>query len=430
MPITRRTFFAGASTAAGVLAVPSVLRAQSAETELVVHYSNAQVFNDLMAAIAKTFQAEHPSIKVTLRVPDVGYEEILQRNLRDAITNTLPDVAFHGLSRQRSLEERGIPVDLKPFMDADAETKTLGFSPTLLSMGQIGTKQVGIGFSISTPLLYYNPDLVKAAGGDPEKLPTSWDEVIKLAAAIHDPAKSTTGMFYDWTISGNWGWQALVRSFGGSILSEDETKVAFTDARGRDAMRTLQRMVVEGKMPDINLATSVQDMAAGRLGITMQSAALITMFTREINDRFKLVCGRYPMSAPNGRIPAGGNAAMMFTKNPAKQKAAWEFIKFATGPRGATMMVNATGYMPATTIPAEREDMLAKFYREHPNHMVSVGQQDVITGWYAFPGQNALRITDVIKDNLQTVVARRGDADPTNEAMGAAVQRLLPTATR
>ena len=34
MPITRRTFFAGASTAAGVLAAPSVLRAQSAETEL------------------------------------------------------------------------------------------------------------------------------------------------------------------------------------------------------------------------------------------------------------------------------------------------------------------------------------------------------------------------------------------------------------
>jgi multiple sugar transport system substrate-binding protein len=94
------------------------------------------------------------------------------------------------------------------------------------------------------------------------------------------------------------------------------------------------------------------------------------------------------------------------------------------------MMVNATGYMPATTIPAQREDMLAKFYREHPNHMVSVSQQDVITGWYAFPGQNALRITDVIKDHLQTVVARRGEADAVNQDMGTAVQRLLPTAAR
>ncbi len=69
---------------------------------------------------------------------------------------------------------------------------------------------------------------------------------------------------------------------------------------------------------------------------------------------------------------------------------------------------------------------MAKFYRENPNHLVSIKQQDVITGWYAFPGQNALRITDVINDHLQSVVAKRGDAEATNESMGKAVQALLP----
>ncbi len=134
--------------------------------------------------------AKNPKIKVTLRAPEQGYEEILQRNLRDAITNNLPDVAFHGLNRQRTLEERNIPVDLKTFMDADPQTKELGFSPSLLSLGQVGGKQTGIGFSLSTPILYYNADLVKAAGGDPDKLPSTWDDVLKLAAAMHDPAKN------------------------------------------------------------------------------------------------------------------------------------------------------------------------------------------------------------------------------------------------
>ncbi len=90
------------------------------------------------------------------------------------------------------------------------------------------------------------------------------------------------------------------------------------------------------------------------------------------------------------------------------------------------MMVNATGYMPATTIPAEREDMLAKFYRDNPNHLVSIKQQDVITGWYAFPGQNALRITDVINDHLQTVVAKRGEAGCNAREHGQGRQDLLP----
>lgn len=45
---------------------------------------------------------------------------------------------------------------------------------------------------------------------------------------------------------------------------------------------------------------------------------------------------------------------MIFTKDKAKQEAAWKFIKFACGPEGGTMMVRATGYMPASTIPAQR----------------------------------------------------------------------------
>lgn len=426
MQINRRAMLKGVAATAGTLASPSFLRAQSAGTEIQVQYSIPVLFKDLMENVVREFMAKNPSIRVTLRAPELGYEEIMQRNLRDAVTNQLPDVAFHGLNRQRTLDERGIPVDLKAFMDADPATKELGYSPSLLSLGQTGGKQTGIGFALSTPILYYNADLVKTAGGDPERLPSSWDEVIRLAAAIHDPGQTRTGMFYDWTITGNWGWQALVRSHGGTFLDEGETRVAFTEEPGRRAMQALRRFVDEGRMPDIKADTAFQDFFAGRLGISMQSTAQLGRYNREIGSRFRLVCGRYPLSAGNARLPAGGNVAMMFAKDPARQKAAWEFIKFATGPQGATMMVNATGYMPATTVPAEREDMLARFYRENPNHLVSIRQQDVLTGWYAFPGQNALRITDVINDHLQTVVAKRGEADATNESMGRAVQALLP----
>ncbi len=426
MTTTRRDFLVGASVLGGTLAMPAYLRAQSSEVEISVQYSSPNLFKELKENIVRAFMAENPSIKVTLRSPEAGYEEIMQRNLRDVVTNSLPDVAFHGLNRQRTLEERRIPVDLKPFMDADPQTKDLGFSPALLSLGQTGGKQTGIGFALSTPILYYNADLVKAAGGDPDKLPSSWDEVIKLASAMHDAAQNRTGMFYDWTITGNWAWQALVLSHGGRFLDESETKVMFTEEPGRKAVTVLRRLVEEGKMPDIKPDTAFQDMFGGRMGIMMQSTAQLGRFNREIGGRFRLVCGRYPLSAANPRLPAGGNVAMMFTKQEAKQKAAWEFIKFACGPKGATMMVNATGYMPATTIPAQRDDMLGEFYRKNPNHLVSIRQQDVLTGWYAFPGQNALRITDVINDSLQTIVAKRGEALAVNDSMGQAVQALLP----
>jgi len=423
-PIHRRRFLAQLGAAA--LAAPAVVRAQNAAVELTVAYSIPVLFKDLMENLAKAFMAQHPNVRLTLRAPEEGYEQIMQRNLRDAITNTLPDVAFHGLNRQRTLLERNIPVDLKPFMDADPATRELGFSPTLLSLGQVGGRQTGIGFALSTPILYYNTQLVKEAGGNPDRLPTSWDEVIKLAAAISDPAKNRHGLFFDWTITGNWSWQGLVFSHGGSMLNADESRVAFGEAPGQQAMRVLRRMVDEGRMPDIRPDTMFQDFFAGRMGISMQSTAQLGRYNREIGGRFALQCARYPVTAANGRLPAGGNVAMMFTKDAAKQKAAWDFIKFACGPVGGTMMVKATGYMPATTVPAQRKDMLADFYATNPNHLISIRQQDVITGWYAFPGQNALRITDVINDHLQTVVARKDGADAVLARMAADVQNLIP----
>jgi multiple sugar transport system substrate-binding protein len=425
-PITRRRFALGAAGAATALAAPAVVRGQTSAVELSIAYSIPVLFKDLMESVVREFVAQNPNVKVTLRAPEEGYEQIMQRNLRDAITNTLPDIAFHGLNRQRTLLERAIPVDLKPFMESDPQTRSLGFSPSLLSLGQVGSVQTGIGFAMSTPILYFNTQMVKEAGGNPDKLPASWDEVARLAAAMHDPAKNRTGMFFDWTITGNWSWQGLVFSHGGTMLSPDEGRVAFGEEPGRQAMRVLRRLVDDGRMPDIRPETMFQDFFAGRMGMSMQSTAQLGRYNREIGDRFALKCARYPLSSSQARVPAGGNVAMMFTKDRAKQRAAWDFIKFACGPTGATMMVKATGYMPGTTVPAQRKDMLADFYAANPNHLISIQQQDVITGWYAFPGQNALRITDVINDHLQTVVARRDVPDTVLAKMTADVQGLIP----
>ena len=412
--------------AAPLLAAPLHARAQSQPVEITAQYSIPELFRGLMEEVSAAFMRQSPGIRVTWRAPEQGYEEILQRNLRDAITRQLPDVAFHGLNRQRTLMEREIPVDLRPFMQADAQTPSLGYSESLLSLGQVGQVQTGIGFALSTPILYYNAELVRRAGGSPASLPGTWEGVAELARAIHGSAENVNGLFFDWTITGNWAWQALVFSHGGRMLDAEERRVAFADEPGQRGIRALRMLVDQGRMPDIRPQTAFADFFSGRLGISMQSTAQLGRYNREIGGRFPLVCGRFPIPGPNPRLPAGGNVAMMFTRDAQKQRAAWEFIKFATGPLGATMMVNATGYMPATTIPAEREDMLARFYRENPNHLVTFRQQDVITGWYAFPGQNALRITDTVNDHLQSVVARRAEPEAALRQMAQDVQALLP----
>ena len=59
-------------------------------------------------------------------------------------------------------------------------------------------------------------------------------------------------------------------------------------------------------------------------------------------------------------------------------------------------------------------------------HRVAIGQLPSMTAWYAFPGENGLKITDVIKDHLQSVV--NGSAKPADalKKMTSDTQALLP----
>lgn len=424
MTTTRRTILKGSAASAALLAAPLVARAQS-NVELTVQYPAPNLFQKMHEEMKARFEAKHPNVRLTFRAPYENYEDGLQKALRDAITRSLPDVSYHGVNRQRTLLERDIPVDLTPFIKADAEWASLGFTDQMLDLGRIGGRQTGIGTAMSTPILYVNVDMLARAGINPDAL-TSWDAVIRAGAAMDRPADNIRGFFFNWPITGNWSWQGLVFSHGGRMLTEDESRVAFGEQPGERSIALLRRFVDEGKMADLKAETAFADFFAGRLGIMMESTAQLARVTREIGGRFRLRTVRYPIAVEGGRIPAGGKVAMMFTKDPAKQKAAFDYIKFVTGPEGATIMVNNTGYMPSTALPGQREDMLAKFYRENPNWNTTLQQLPVMTGWYAFPGQNALKITDVINDHLQTVVNRSKEPLPTLRQMTADVQALLP----
>ncbi len=221
-------------------------------------------------------------------------------------------------------------------------------------------------------------------------------------------------------------WQALVFSNGGTMLTADEKKVAFDGPAGKTAINTLGRMVTEGTMRDVAQTVALQDFTSGTMGVWGHSTSRLGGVTKQVGDKFKLLTGPFP-TQPDGRLPLGGNVAMLFAKDPAKQKAAWEYIKFATGPVGATMMVQATGYFPSALAAADDPKLLKPYYEKNPNHLVAIRQLPKSTGWYAFPGDNGIKITDVIKDHLQSVVAQKAKPDAVLPQMSKDVQALLPS---
>lgn len=395
-------------------------------TEIVVQYPYGDVFNETHRRIAEAFAAEHPDIKVTFRAPYKDYEDATQRILREAMTGTGPDVTFQALNRVRALADKKVAVPLDDFVAAEKNFDAEGFHQAMFDAGSIGGKIYGVPFAVSLPIAYFNLDLVKLAGGDPAALPTTWDGVISLAAKIEGVKPGIHGMVAEWPISGNWLFQALVFDNGGTMMNGDETRVAFDGEAGRKAIGTLARMVTETKTPNISGNDMRTAFAAGQVGVLLTTTAYVNTLTKQIGDRFTMKTSPFPGLVPGvSRLPAGGNVMMITATDPAKRKAAWELVKFWTGAQGGAIMVENTGYMAPNKKAADR---LADFYARNPNQFTAVAQLPYLTNWYAFPGANGLKITDVIKDRLQSVMdgSRTSEADAVLTDMASDVQALLP----
>lgn len=396
-----------------------------AKVVLEVIYPYASLFKGVHEEIAKRFMGANPDIEIRFQAPAEDYEDATQRVLRGAVTGKMPDVAYHGLNRIRIFVERGLAVPLDPLIRAESDWSAMGYRAEMVALGKISEKSYGLPFSVSTPVLYVNDELVRKANHDPNNFPKSWPEIIEVGKGISALSSGIAGVHIEYTITGNWMFQALLFSHGGSLLTADEKKVALDSEAGLNALRVLHRAGDAG-MLDLTSAQARAGFVAGRIGVLADSTAFLGTVTRQVGDRFPFRTAEFPVPHPNGKLPAGGNVAMIFSKDPAKQKAAWEYVKFATGPIGQTLMVQMTGYMPSNEIAINDPNLLGAFYKSNPNHMTSIRQLPFMTAWYAFPGENALKITDVIKDHLQTVVARTRTPEDALKAMATDVQVLLP----
>lgn len=397
-----------------------------AETSITVQYPYAELFDGTAKETLAAFQALHPDIKVTFRTPYKEYEDASQSVLREAVTGSMPDVTFQGLNRVRILADKNLALPLDSFIAAEKDFSAEGYHQGMLSAGTVNGKVYGLPYAISLPVVYYNLDLVKKAGGDPANLPTTWDGVIALAKKINALGNGVDGIAVNWPVTGNWMWQAMVFANGGTMMNADETKITFNEQAGQKAIKLLARLVTEAHSPNLSSNDMGASFAAGNLGMFVSTTSSLNVMTKQVAGKFELKTAAYPEVTPGvSKLPAGGNVAMITAKDPEKQKAAWTFLKFWCGPQGGTIMVKTTGYMAPNNKAAAS---LADYYAANPNQYTAVAELPYFTGWYAFPGQNGLKITDVIKDRLQSVMdgSRANEPEKVLADMTADVQALLP----
>jgi len=372
--------------------------------------------------LAAAFEKENPDIRVNLDVSQIDQLSIVQQTLRAAVINDLPDVSFQGFNYLRMLTDRNLLVPLDGFIKNDPTWNTELYPPSLVSTGRVGGISYGLGVGLSFPIIFYNKGLVSRAQGGGSQLPTSWDAILALAGKIQAQNPGMLGL----SIRDNsFMFQGLIGSFGGTMMNASESDITFTDKAGRQAFQLLHRIGEAGQAKvAMTRPQSRQAFVGGRTAIIIDSSSSLSSF--EAEGRFEIGTAALPLSASDATLPAAGVAAVMLTKNAARQAAAWRFMKFVVGAEGQNIVATKTGYVPANESAIKAPAALAAYYVEHSNMKAALDSVAIARGWYAFPGENAGRIDTLIEDSLGEVLRLRQPPERALDQLAKDVKGMLP----
>jgi multiple sugar transport system substrate-binding protein len=411
----------------GALAISLPIGSAAAQQRLELKLTTSPtIFDAAYKKVIDRFEAAHPDIKINVISSVRDFDEIVQQTLRAGLIGDLPDVSIQGSNRVQPLAERGFVVPLEPLIKNDPTWSSFGFSPAATEIGKVRGQVYALGIGFSTPILLYNVDLVRRAGADPDNLPKDWPGAIELARKIAATGPDTVGGLFQYGSSGNWTFLALLESFGGAMATADDKAIAFDSPAGLKALQVLRAFGEAGQSKaDMTREQARQAFASGKLGFMIDASSFLAAAERQAAGRFPIRVAPMPIPSAEGRIPAAGAAIVLFAMDPARQQAAWKFMKFFAGAEAQTIIAKDINLVPVNQTAISDPAYLGDFYKERPNAAVSVSQASIAGPWYSFPGANSVKITSVIADYLSVVVRLRQSPEEAMAGMKRDVEALL-----
>lgn len=387
--------------------------------------ASASAGADATRELIADFEAQNPNIKVeTVAVPS---NEIVTRLQADLAAGQQPDVAqlvFRDLYYIAS--DLGANA-LEDMAGAEGYAELVdGLIPRGVDLGKIDGKTYGLAYTFSTPVLFYNADLFRAAGLDPDKPPRTWDEVAAAGKAIVE-ATDAEGFFpgaYGPT-DGTFVYQAILMSNGGKV--RDGNTLTFADDMGVQAVQMLRSMVESGAHARLETSSATDAMSAGKLGMFLYTSALQNSLSKAAEGNWDLRVAPMPSFGDKPTAPTNsGSALFTFSKDPVKQRASYELMKFLTSKHGYTIITSKIGYLPLRLDIVDDPEYLGEWTASHPLIRPNLEQLERLTPNVAFPGPNYRQAESMMKDAVIEAVMGEGDVADVLKTAQDNAQTLMP----
>jgi sn-glycerol 3-phosphate transport system substrate-binding protein len=303
-----------------------------------------------------------------------SYDDNINK-LRQALpTHTTPDMIQMYDIGTRFMVDSGDTTTMQSYVDKDKFDMSQ-FEKNVTAFYTVDGKLQSMPWNSSNPILYYNKDMFRAAGLDPEKPPQTWEDVAADAKAITQhfggDVKGFTMPIDDWYFEQTLATQgALFANPDNGRNGKAATQAAYNSPQGVAWLTWWSGMIKDGIAANLGRNSSDTKAAfiAGKVAMDIDSTAGLRQLIDQSAGKFTVGTGYYPRPANNsnaaGTIIGGASLWIMKDHPQAEQDAAWDFIKFLMQPENLAFWHVNTGYYPPSKAAYDVQmdkDWLAKY---------------------------------------------------------------------
>ena len=382
-----------------------------------------KVIDDMIA----DFEKANPDIKVKA-VYAGNYDDTRVKALAALKANQPVQLSVLFSIDVFELIDQGVIVPFDDFATTEEDKKWLAsFYPALMANSKAKGKTWGIPFQRSTIVMYHNKDAFKEVGLDPNKPPTTWNEMVAMAQKLtkKDAAGNVSrwGLHIPSTGYAYWMFQALCIQNGEELMNQDGNRTHFDKPAVIEAMQFWRDLAVKHKvMPEgtIDWGTLRQKFLEGATAMMWHTTGNLTA----VRDgaKFNFGVSMLPASKRLGSPTGGGNFYIFKSANAEERKAALKFIKFMTEPELTAKWSIATGYT-ATRADAYETNVLKKYVADFPAAAVARDQFKYAVAEFA-THENA-RNKKFLDDAIQSVLTGNKGAKEALTGAQAQAERVL-----
>jgi len=304
----------------------------------------------IIDGLAADFEKENPGIKL---------KPIYTGTYQDSITKALtavkggdPPVASILLSTDMFTlidEDAIVPFD-DLIKTPDDQAWLRSFYPAFMENSQTGGKTWGIPFQRSTIVLYYNKEMFKEAGLDPNRPPANWKEQVEYAQKL--TKRDASGKVTQWGMqipsSGfpYWLFQALAIQAGTNLMNSAGTQTYYDRPEVIEGLTYWVDLVKKYKVhPEgiVEWGTTPKDFFERKVAMVWTTTGNLTNV--RTNAKFDFGVAMLPAGKQRGSPTGGGNFYLFKKSTPAQRDAAMKFVKWVTTPQRAAQWGIDTGYV-------------------------------------------------------------------------------------